>query len=408
MKLARHALLAALLSTAIAVAGCGRKEESRPVASLPVAAASAAAAPASSTAGASDRDAKAGSPVNAAAGASAGKEEDALKVAFAYLGKVGDGGWTLSHDRGRKEMEAALGGKVRTTYVESVPGNADAEGILRDLATQGNKVIFGTTFGYMDSMAGLAREFPDVKWEHATGSRSGGNLRTYDVRSYQGAYLAGIIAGKMTRTDTLGFVASIPVPEVIRNINAFTLGAQSVNPAATTRVAWVHRWFDMEREREAALDLIDRGADVLIQNTDSPAVLRTAQEKGVYAFGWDSDMTQYGPKAHLGSAVIDWSPYYKKVVNSVLDGTWQSGAVWWGAKQNVVRIASPNPALAHDVLLSLGEKTHALKTGTLRVFGGPVVDLNGRQVIAAGQDGDDAWLKGMNFFVKGVLGEIPR
>ena len=333
---------------------------------------------------------------------------DALKVAFVFNGPVSDGGWSYAHDQARRAVEAELGDRIATTYVENVPDGADAEKVFRDLAKQGNRVIFGTSFGYMEPMLKVANEFPDVKFEHATGHKTAGNLSVYEARTYEGAYLAGVLAGKASKTGKLGFVASVPIPEVIRNINAFTLGAQSVNPAATTRVAWVHRWFDMEREREAALDLIDRGADVLIQNTDSPAVLRAAQEKGVYAFGWDSDMTQYGPKAHLGSAVIDWSPYYKKVVNSVLDGTWQSGAVWWGAKQNVVRIASPNPALAHDVLLSLGEKTHALKTGTLRVFGGPVVDLNGRQVIAAGQDGDDAWLKGMNFFVKGVLGEIPR
>lgn len=333
---------------------------------------------------------------------------DRLKVAFVYAGPVSDGGWSYAHDLARRSVEAELGDRVATTYVENVADGVDAEKVFRDLAGQGNRVIFGTSFGYMEPMLKVAKEFPEVKFEHATGHKTAENVSVYEARTYEGAYLAGVLAGKASRTGRLGFVASVPIPEVIRNINAFTLGAQSVNPAATTRVAWVHRWFDMEREREAALDLIGGGADVLIQNTDSPAVLKAAQEKGVHAFGWDSDMTQYGPKAHLGSAVIDWSPYYKKVVNSVLDGTWQSGAVWWGARQNMVRIASPNPELAHDVLLFLGEKTHALKTGKLRVFGGPVLDLNGKEVIAAGQEGDDAWLKGMNFFVKGVLGEIPR
>ena len=332
----------------------------------------------------------------------------ALKVAFVYSGPVSDGGWSYAHDLARRTVEAEMGDLIATAYVENVAEGADAEKVFRDLAEQGNRVIFGTSFGYMEPMLKVAKEFPDVKFAHATGHKTADNLSVYEARTYEGAYLAGVLAGKASKTGKLGFVASVPIPEVIRNVNAFTLGAQSVNPAATTRVVWVHRWFDMEREREAALELIDRGADVLIQNTDSPAVLRTAQEKGVYAFGWDSDMTQYGPKAHLGSAVIDWSPYYKKVVNSVLDGTWQAGAVWWGAKQNMVRIASPNPALSHDVLLFLGEKTHALKTGKLGVFTGPVVDLNGREVIAAGQEGDDAWLKRMNFFVKGVLGEIPR
>jgi simple sugar transport system substrate-binding protein len=340
--------------------------------------------------------------------AEANPRSDALKVAFVYTGPVSDGGWSYAHDQARRTVEAALGDRIATTYVENVPDGADSEQVFRDLAKQGNRVIFGTSFGYMEPMLKVAKEYPEVKFEHATGHKTAANLSVYEARTYEGAYLAGILAGKTSKSGKLGFVASVPIPEVIRNINAFTLGAQSVNPSATTRIAWVHRWFDTEREREAALELIGRGADVLIQNTDSPAVLRTAQEKGVHAFGWDSDMTQYGPKAHLGSAVIDWSPYYKKVVNSVLDGTWQSRAVWWGAKENMVRIASPNPALAHDVLLFLGEKTHALKTGKLRVFGGPLVDLNGREVIAAGQEGDDAWLKDMNFFVKGVLGEIPR
>ena len=407
MKLARHALLAALLSTAIAVAGCGRKEESRPVASFPVAAASAAAAPASSTAGASDRDAKAGSPVNAAAGASAGKEEDALKVAFAYLGKVGDGGWTLSHDRGRKEMEAALGGKVRTTYVESVPGNADAEGILRDLATQGNKIIFGTTFGYMDSMAGLAREFPDVKWEHATGSRSGGNLRTYDVRSYQGAYLAGIIAGKMTRTDTLGFVASIPVPEVIRNINAFTLGAQSVNPSVRTKVAWVHKWLDPGRESEAAQSLINGGADVLLQNTDSSAPLQVAEKAGKYAFGWDSDMKSYGPKAHLGSAVINWAPYYTKAVGQVLDGTWKVEKNWWGIKEGAVDLVNVAEVVPEDVKTLVQEKKKALADGGLRIWRGPMISSEDKEVLSTGEVADDTFISEIMFYVKGVEGKVP-
>lgn len=340
--------------------------------------------------------------------AASNPRSDALKVAFVYSGPVSDGGWSYAHDQARKTVEAELGDRVATSYVENVPEGADAEKVFRDLAQQGNRVIFGTSFGYMEPMLKVAQEFPEVKFEHATGHKTAPNLSVYEARTYEGAYLAGILAGKTSTSGKLGFVASVPIPEVIRNINAFTLGAQSVNPSATTRVAWVHRWFDKEREREAALDLIARGADVLIQNTDSPAVLQAAQEKGVFAFGWDSDMTQYAPKAHLGSAVIDWSPYYKKVINSVLDGSWQPGAVWWGARQNMVRIASPNPALPHDVLLFLGEKTHALKSGKLRVFSGPVLDLNGSEVIAAGQEGDDAWLKGMNFFVKGVLGEIPR
>lgn len=331
-----------------------------------------------------------------------------LKVAFVYTGPVSDGGWTYAHDQARRTVEAELGDRVATTYIENVAEGAAAEKVFRDLARQGNRVIFGTSFGYMEPMLKVAKEFPEVKFEHATGHKTADNLSVYEARTYEGAYLAGVLAAKASKSGKLGFVASVPISEVIRNINAFTLGARSVNPAATTRVAWVHRWFDTQREREAALALIGNGADVLIQNTDSPAVLKTAEEKGVYAFGWDSDMTRYGPKAHLGSAVIDWSPYYKKVINSVLDDTWKPRAVWWGARQNMVRIASPNPGLPHDVLLFLGEKTHALKTGTLRVFRGPIHDVRGREMLAAGMDADDALLKGMDFLVQGVQGEIPR
>ena len=328
MKLARPWLLAALLSASIGIAGCGRKEEApppaasapapaatqtpAPTAGAPSPAAAAPSAPASSSAATADSPAPSaaqpaptaeageaarnaagaavaaataaatagGAAGGAAAGAAAGAASDPLKVAFAYVGPVGDGGWSFAHDRGRKEMEAALGGKAKTTYVESVPENADAERVLRDLAAQGNQVIFGTTFGYMETMLRLAKEFPEVKWEHATGFKSAANMRPYDVRAYEGAYLAGIIAGKMTRTDTLGFVASIAIPEVVRNINAFTLGAQSVNPSVRTKVVWINKWFDPGRESEAAQSLINGGADVLLQNTDSSAPLQVAEKAG--------------------------------------------------------------------------------------------------------------------------------
>ena len=331
-----------------------------------------------------------------------------MKVAFVYTGPISDGGWTYAHDLARRTVEAELGERIETSFVENVPEGAEAEKIFRNLAKQGNRVIFGTSFGYMEPMLKVAAEFPDVKFEHATGHKTAANMSVYEARTYEGAYLAGVVAAKVSKSGKLGFVASVPIPEVIRNINAFTLGAQSVNPAATTRVAWIHRWFDTVKEREAALELIRQGADVLIQNTDSPAVLKAAQEKGVRAFGWDSDMTRYGPRAHLGSAVIDWSPYYKKSVLAVLGGTWKPGAVWWGAKQNMVRIASPSPDLPHDVLLFLGEKTHALKTGKLNAFQGPIKDRDGVEIAPAGTVLDDVRLKSMMFFVKGVLGEMPQ
>ncbi len=331
-----------------------------------------------------------------------------LKIAFVYNGPVGDGGWTYAHDQARKTIQAEFADRIDTTYVENVPDGPTSEKTFKDLALQGNRVIFGTSYGYMDAMLAVAKQFPDIKFENATGDRTAANLAVYAARTYESAYLAGILAGKVSKSGKLGFVASIPIPEVFRNINAFTLGAQSINPQATTDVAWVDSWFDPARERDAALDLIGKGADVLMQNTDSPAVLQAAQQKGAMAFGWDSDMTQYGPAAHLGSAVIDWSPYYKKVVLDVLEGKWKPGSVWWGARQNVVRIASPKPELAPDVLLLLGEKTHALKSGALHPFGGTLTDIDGKLVAADGATLDDAQLQRMRFLVKGVRSENPK
>jgi len=214
-----------------------------------------------------------------------------LKIAFAYVGPVGDGGWTFAHDNARKEVEKEFGSKVQTSFVEKVPEAADAERVFRDMASQGNKLIFGTTFGYMEPMLKVAADLKDVKFEHATGYKQADNMRTYDSRTYEGAYMAGVIAGGMTKTNTLGVVGSVPIPEVVRNINSFTLGAQSVNPKVKTKVVWVNEWFNPPKETEAAQSLINGGADVLMQNTDSSAVLQTAEKAGKYAFGWDSDMT---------------------------------------------------------------------------------------------------------------------
>jgi len=441
MKLARHPLLAALLSTAIAVAACGRKDEApSPAASssAPVAAAPAPAAPpvappaaagadpappaaesaraaagaavAAATLAGSGAGASAGAPVATSSATLAGDSPvDAtqpLKVAFASVGPIGDGGWAFAHDRGRKEMETALGGKVKTIHVESVP-EADAERVLRDLAAQGSKVIFGTSSGYMETMVRLAREFPDVKWEHATGFESDTNLRAYDVRAYEGAYLAGIIAGKMTRTDTLGFVASVPVPDVVRNINAFTLGAQTVNPSVKTKVVWVNKWFDPGRESEAAQSLINGGADVLLQNTASSAPLQVAEKAGKYGFGWASDMKSYGPKAHLGSSIINWAPYYTKAVRQVLDGTWKAESHWWGIKEGTVDLVGVADVVPEDVRTLVEEKKKAIANGTFRIWKGPMLTSEDKEVLPTGTVGDDKFISSIMFYVKGVDGKVP-
>ena len=377
-SLLKIAALTAVASAALV--GCGKKEEPAP-----------APAPA---------------PV-ASAPAPAPKPEP-LKIAFAYVGPVGDGGWTFAHDNARKAVEKEFGDKVVTSFVENVPESADAERVIRDMATQGNKLIFGTTFGYMEPMLKVAPDFKDVKFEHATGYKQADNMRTYDSRTYEGAYMAGVIAGKMTKSNTLGVVASIPIPEVIRNINAFTLGAQSTNPKIKTKVVWVNGWFDPPKETEAATALINGGADVLFQNTDSPAVLKTAEAKGKRAFGWDSDMTAYGPKAHLASAVINWGPYYIKATKEALDGSWKGGTgVWWGVKEGAIDIVSIAEDVPAETKTKVEEVKKGLADGSYVIWKGPITDNTGKVVVAKDAAADDKFLSGVNFYVKGVEGKVP-
>ena len=379
MKISHRASLAMLTALAAAtLIGCGKKDDTpAPAASAPAA----AAAPA---------------------------KAEPLKVAFVYIGPVGDAGWTFAHDKGRKAVEEKYGDKVKTTFVENVPESAaDAERVIRQLAVDGNKLIFGTTFGYMEAMLKVAKEFPDVKFEHATGFKTADNLAQYDVRTYEGAYLAGVVAGKMSKSGKLGVVASVPIPEVIRNIDSFTLGARSVNPKATTRVVWVNKWFDPGKEREAATTLIGQGVDVLMQNTDSAAVVQTAQEKGVYAFGWDSDMTSFGPKAHQAASMINWSVYYNKRVGEVLDGTWKTGSSWLGLKEDGIDLGAFNPDLPADVKALVAERKKAIIDGSAPIWKGPVVDNTGKEVVAKDAVADDAFLHGIKFYVQGVEGKVP-
>ena len=373
--------LAALTAVAsAALIGCGKKEEAAAPAAAPAPAPAAAAAPAPAA------------PLN---------------IAFAYVGPVGDGGWSFAHDNGRKALEKEFGDKIKTTFVESVPESADAERVFRDFVGQGNKLVFGTTFGYMEPMLKVANDSKEVKFEHATGYKTAENMRTYDSRTYEGAYMAGIIAGSMTKSNTLGVVGSVPIPEVLRNINSFTMGAQSVNPKITTKVVWVNEWFSPPKETEAATALINGGADVLFQNTDSPAVLKTAQEKGKRAFGWDSDMTAYGPKAHLASAVINWAPYYIKTTQDALDGKWTTGQSWWGVKEGTIDIVSIAEDVPADVKTKVETVKAGLKDGSFSIWKGPIVGQDGKELIAKDTVADDKFLSGVNFYVKGVEGKVP-
>ena len=373
----RSWLTAAALAAVTALAACG-KEEPPPAPKAPAPEAKAPAPP-----------------------------PEPFKAAWMYVGPVGDAGWTFAHDQGRKAVEAEFGAKVKTTFVEKVPEGADAERVIRDLAVQGNKIIFATSFGFMEPMLKVAAEFPDVKFEHATGYKTAPNMRIYDSKFYEDTYLAGIIAGTMSKTGTLGFVGSFPIPEVLRNINAFTLGAQSVNPKIRTRVVWVNTWFDPPKESEAAQSLLNGGADVLLQNTDSTAVLQTAEKNGKFAFGWDSDMSAFAPKAHLGSAIVDWGNYYKKAVRDAMEGTWKTERTVWGVKEgqnDLVKIAASVPEDAKKKVAGIKD---AMKAGTFEVFTGPVVDNTGKERLAKDAKADQDWKDKVDFYVRGVEGKLP-
>ena len=330
-----------------------------------------------------------------------------LKVAFAYVGPVGDAGWSFAHDSARKAVEAEFGDKVKTTFVENVPEAADAERVLRDLVGQGNTLIFGTTFGYMEPMLKVAADAPEVKFEHATGYKMAANMRTYDARTYEGAYLAGVIAGKMTKTNVLGVIGSIPIPEVIRNIDSFTLGAQRSNPKVKTKVVWVDKWFDPPKETEGAQSLINGGADILFQNTDSSAVLQTAEKAGKLAFGWDSDMSKFGPNAHLASAVIYWAPYYKKAVKDALEGSWKKESVWWGVKEGAIGLVSIADKVPAETRAEIERIKAGLADGSFHPWTGPISDPSGKELLKAGEKADDAFLHKIDFYVKGVEGKVP-
>ncbi len=373
--LIRLAGAAGVLATA-ALVGCGKKEEPPPPAPAP------------------------------APQAEAPKPEP-LKAAWVYVGPVGDAGWTFAHDQGRKAVEAHFGDKVVTTFVEKVPEGADAERVIRDLAQQGNKIIFATSFGFMEAMLKVAAEFPDVKFEHATGYKTADNMRIYDASFYQDTYMAGVIAGKMTKTNTLGFVGSFPIPEVLRNINAFMLGAQSVNPKVKMRVVWVNTWFDPPKESDAAQSLINQGADVLLQNTDSTAVLQTAEKNGKFAFGWDSDMSAFAPNAHLASAVVNWGPYYIKAVDEVVNGTWKVERTVWGVKEGLNDLIKIADVVPEDAKKRVEEIKAGLKDGSFEPFTGPIVDNTGKERLAKDQKADRAWKDSVDFFVKGVEGKVP-
>ena len=346
-------------------------------------------------------------PAPAAAPAAQAPAADKLKVGFMYVSPIGDGGWTFQHELARKAIQDKFGDKIETSMVESVPESADAERVMRDMAGQGNKLVFATSFGYQEFVQKAAADLKDVKFEHATGYKQADNVAVYDSKTFEGAYLAGLVAGAMTKTKTVGVVASVPIPEVVRNINSFVLGAQAIDPSIKAKVVWVNEWFSPPKESEAATSLLNGGVDVMYQNTNSPAVLKTAEERGAYAFGKDGDMSAFAPKAHLGSAVINWTPYYTKVVEDTLAGNWQGGNYWWGVKEGAMDLVKIADQVPQDIKDKVEKAKVGMKDGSFAVWTGPIKDNTGKEVLAAGQVADDGFLRGINFYVNGVEGKVP-
>lgn len=333
-------------------------------------------------------------------------EEEKMKVAFMYVGPVGDAGWTYAHDQGRQYLQNQLPW-VETTFVESVPEGADAERVLTELAEAGNKVIFATSFGYMDYVLNVAAKYPNVVFMHCSGYKVAANVGTYFGQIEQPRYLSGIVAGKMTTTNVLGYVAAHPIPEVIRGANAFTLGVRSVNPNATVKLVWTNTWYDPAAEKEAAKSLLEAGADVIAQHQDTPGPQQAAEEAGKYGIGYNSDMRTYAPKANLTSPVWNWGPYYVSVVQAVKDGTWKSEQYWGGLSDGVVDIGPYSDLVPQEVRTLVDQAKQDMLSGKLLVFAGPLKDQQGTVKVPAGTTMTDQEILNMNWFVEGIEGTIP-
>jgi basic membrane protein A and related proteins len=346
--------------------------------------------------------------LTAMAGMPALAQDGPLKVGFVYVGPIGDGGWTFQHDQGRLAVEEAFGDKVETVFQESVPEGADAVRVITQMALSGCGLIFTTSFGYMDQTVEVAAKFPDVKFEHATGFKQSANLATYDARFYEGRAVLGHIAGKMTKTNKIGYIASFPIPEVIQGINSSFLHARKVNPDVEMTVVWAYTWFDPAKEADSAKALIDQGVDVILQHTDSTAPLaEAAKTPGVIGFGQASDMAAFKPSPRVTSIIDNWGPYYVKRVQAVLDGTWASGHTWGGMKDGEVVMGEITEAVPADVKAEAEGMIAAITDGSYHPFTGPINKQDGSVFLAEGEVATDEQLVGMNFYLEGMVGEIP-
>ena len=332
---------------------------------------------------------------------------DKLKIGFIYVGPIGDHGWSYQHNQGRLAIEKEFGDKVETVYIENVSEGPDAERAIERLARDGAGLIFTTSFGFMNPTLKVAQKFPDVKFEHATGYKRADNVSIYSARFYEGRYVIGQMAAKMSKTGTAGYIASFPIPEVVRGINSFMLGAQSVNPDFKIKVVWVNTWYDPGKEADAAKALLDQGADVIAQHTDSPAPLQVAEERGAIGFGQASDMIAFAPKAQLTAIVDDWSAYYIRRVQAVLDGTWTSEDVWGGFAADMV-VMAPYTNVPEDVAQEAAEMAEKIRSGEFHPFTGPIYQQDGSEAVGDGIILDDGVLLGMNWYVKGLDDQLPQ
>ncbi len=325
-----------------------------------------------------------------------------IKVGFVYVSPVGDAGYSYAHDLGRQAVAKMDG--VTTSFVESVPEGADSERVIMNMARKKFDIIFTTSYGYMDPTLKVANQFPEITFLHCSGYKTAPNMSAYFGRIYQARYLTGMVAGKMTKSNKLGYVAAFPIPEVIRGINAFTLGARAVNPDVKVHVVWTKTWYDPATEKEAAKSLLDTGADVIAQHQDSPAPQEAAQERGAYSVGYNSDMGGFAPKSHITAAIWNWAAFYPTVVDKVRKGEWRSGSYWWGLSEGVVDIAPYGDMVPAEVRALVDGRKEEIRNGTFKVFAGPIKDQSGKERVAAGDVASDDALLGMTWFVDGVVG----
>jgi basic membrane protein A and related proteins len=328
-----------------------------------------------------------------------------FKAGFVYVGPIGDHGWSYQHDQGRLAAEKALG--IKTTYVEKVPEGADAERVIRELADSGHGIIFATSFGFMDQMVKVAKEFPDVKFEHATGYKRADNLATYNIRFYEGRYIQGIIAGKMSQSGIVGYIGSIPIPEVIMGMNAFIIGMRTVNPAGKIKMVFINSWYDPGKEADAAKALLDQGADIIAQHTDSPAPLQVAAERGLKGFGQASDMIKFAPESQLTSAVDFWDGYYTDRTKAAMDGSWVSQDTWGGLNSGMLKMAE-YANMPDDVKKMAMESEAGIRSGAIIIFKGPINAQDGSVKVADGIVLDDGAIAGMDWLAEGVEGDLPK